>query len=347
MSEVTRPAKIEGIQYMRAVAAVSVIAIHTLNSAVIYFGNRYSIQANVAMECVENCMWWGVPCFLMITGCLMLSPDKVIDYKNIYGWYIPRMISVLILFGIPFSWIELIFDAQAISYTQIPTAVYNVLSGNTWAHLWYIYALIGIYILLPVWRLITKAANLKDLKYIVCIYIFFFMVCPVLGVFNLDFSKILKIGIATIYPCWMFLGYMFSRKMLVVKRNIACWVLFMTCFLEIVITAVCTTKRIETKLLFSYNSLLILAQSCAIFSLLFSLKLRDKNPLKKILLSIGDKSFGIYIIHMFFVNLFYKAFGIDPFSSVFMCPFLILLNLVLSWGCAFVMKKCPILKRIV
>lgn len=153
--------KIENIQFLRGLAAVSVVIIHMLNSAVIYFGDRNAQWAVLSVECIKNCMWWGVPCFLMITGWILLTPDKNITYEKIYMHYIPRMVGVLVFFAIPFTWLEIIFDAHQIKVSQILTAAYRVLTGDSWAHFWYIYALIGIYILLPIWRLATSKATKK------------------------------------------------------------------------------------------------------------------------------------------------------------------------------------------
>lgn len=283
MQAVEKSNRIDGLQYMRAVAAISVVVIHTLNSATIYFGDKHPISVSVVAESFKNCMWWGVPCFLMITGWLMLSPNKAITYKKIYSWYVPRMIAVLVLFGVPFAWLELIFNDRAISLTQLSTALYNVLEGKTWAHLWYIYALIGVYVLLPILRIITKNAEPKDLKYIVFVYIFFLMICPILNEVKLDFREVLRMGMATIYPCWMFLGYMFSRKMIVVKRGVAGFALCITCFLSFVITVFSMTRNIEMDVVFSYSSILVLFQSCAIFSLVSCLKLDCENPLRRVL----------------------------------------------------------------
>lgn len=342
----TRLIKIEGLQYLRGIAAISVITIHTLNSAVIYFGTPNSLRTLI-VECIKNCMWWGVPSFLMITGWLLLSPEKNITYKKIYKHYIPRMLEVLVVFAIPFSWMELIFDTHSINTGQILTAAYNVLTGNTWAHLWYVYALIGIYILLPIWRLITSKATKKDMKYITAVYIVFLMICPILRLFNMDFSGSLRIDIVTIYPCWMFLGYMFSKKWVVIKKKVAVWLLCISIVLLILITVLNSMNGIRNEIFFSYSSIIVLFQACAIFSLISPLKLKANSIIRRLFLQIGDKSFGIYIVHMVFINVFYKALKVNPFDSIFVLPILILCNLVFSWGCTYIMKHLPILRKII
>lgn len=321
--------------------------IHMLNSAVIYFGDRNAQWAVLSVECIKNCMWWGVPCFLMITGWILLTPDKNITYEKIYMHYIPRMVGVLVFFAIPFTWLEIIFDAHQIKVSQILTAAYRVLTGDSWAHFWYIYALIGIYILLPIWRLVTSKATKKDMQYIIAVYIVFLMICPVLKLFNMDFSDSLRIGITTIYPCWMFLGYMFSKKWIFIKKSIAGIVLCISIILLVLFTVLERMGGISVNILFSYSSIIVLFQSCAIFSLNNSFKLKENSIMRKIFLLIGDRSFGIYIVHMLFVNIFYKAFKINPFGSVFTLPILILCNIILSYGCTCIIKHIPILKKIV
>ena len=292
-------------------------------------------------------MWWGVPCFLMITGWLLLSPDKDISYKKIYGQYIPRMLIVLVIFAIPFSMMELIFDTHSFEFNQILTATYNVLIGNTWAHLWYIYALIGIYILLPIWKIFISKAKKQDVYYITLIYIIFLMICPILDLFDFNISSSLRIDIATIYPCWMFLGYIFSKKWLSISRKFAGVILFLSVVLQIILTVLNSMNDLKVEIFFSYTSIIVLFQASAIFFLVTQLKLKKNSITRKILLQIGDKSFGIYIIHMLFVNVFYKVFEINPFTSIYVLPLLIISNLILSWGCTCVIKHIPILKQII
>lgn len=63
-------------EYLRAFATIAVITIHTFNSAIIQFGDIVSVSKITIYNSVMNILWWGVPCFLMLSGCLLLDSNK-------------------------------------------------------------------------------------------------------------------------------------------------------------------------------------------------------------------------------------------------------------------------------
>ena len=81
--------------------------------------------------------------------------------------------------------------------------------------------------------------------------------------------------------------------------------------------------------LFGYSSILVIGQSVGLFALI--LKLNLAKWLKKVLLEIADKSFGIYLVHMLFVNFEYKLLSLNPFEDGLYIGFvLIIFNIILS-----------------
>ena len=103
----------------------------------------------------------AIPCFLMITGCLLLDPKKDINFNKIKK-YLIRIIGALAIFGFTFCFIENIFNH---GFNNIPNLLYksfiNLITGNSWSHMWYLYMLIGIYIITPILRTFVKNTNYK------------------------------------------------------------------------------------------------------------------------------------------------------------------------------------------
>ena len=61
---------------------------------------------------------------------------------------------------------------------------------------------------------------------------------------------------------------------------------------------------------------------------------------EEVLLEIADKSFGIYLVHMLFVNFEYKLLSLNPFEDGLYIGFvLIIFNIILSYCCTWVLKK--------
>ena len=112
-------------------------------------------------------MMWAVPCFVMVTGALLLNPDKEITVKKIICRYVFRISIVLIVFVSIFTISDVIADKEKIGVTDIVKRIfYKLYTGTSWAHLWYLYLLIGLYLLLPVFRALVKGLDDKEIKYI-------------------------------------------------------------------------------------------------------------------------------------------------------------------------------------
>lgn len=128
-------------------------------------------------------MWYAVPCFFMLSGALLLNQEKEITVSKLVKKYILRMVLILLCFGTVFSLMEIIFTTKSIQCVDVFTAIINVIQGNTWAHMWYLYALLGIYALMPIYKLIANNALDKELKVILFMLFVFISILPTLRFF--------------------------------------------------------------------------------------------------------------------------------------------------------------------
>ncbi len=87
---------------------------------------------------------WAVPVFLMITGALLLDPKRTTSWEKI-GRYVARMAAVLLVFCPIYS----CMSARAITPQAIAEGLVKAATQGSWDHLWYVYALIGLYLLTP------------------------------------------------------------------------------------------------------------------------------------------------------------------------------------------------------
>lgn len=91
------------IEYMRAIACLGVILIHIMKSAHDVFDNMTPEIYFICTSFVNN-LRWCVPVFLMISGYLLLDPEKKIGLIKIKQ-YIIRIVIVLGIFGTGFAFI--------------------------------------------------------------------------------------------------------------------------------------------------------------------------------------------------------------------------------------------------
>ena len=91
------------------------------------------------------------------------------------------MVCILVIFGIPFALLIGFAEERHISGTMVIQSILSVLTGTSMSHLWYIYSMIGIYLILPVlWRIIENLGK-GDLKVLLLIMFAVDFVFPVVS----------------------------------------------------------------------------------------------------------------------------------------------------------------------
>lgn len=99
----------------------------------------------------------------MISGALLLNPEKQARWKDIWR-YERRMALVLATFGYVFCLMEQYAETRQLSTELFGISALNLLSGRSWSHLWYLYAMMGIYVLLPMVKAYTTSVSRGDLR---------------------------------------------------------------------------------------------------------------------------------------------------------------------------------------
>ena len=172
---------------------------------------------------------------------------------------------------------------------------------------------------------------------------------PSLGVeFGVRFPiKSLYVG----YVCLGYLTFVFMDKLKSIKGHNAFFLIIaILSFIPIVIAEyqeyVCNNKL--TIDLISYTSFVIVIQSVAIFNLVITNSgLFDKISEWWIIKRFDRCSFGIYIIHMLWINVAIKLLHIDivQYNNLILVPVGIAVVFILSWVSTEVMLKIPVLKK--
>lgn len=95
---------------------------------------------------------WAVPAFFMVTGYLVLDPSRPFGWRRArsHAW---RMALVLLTLGMAFSLVEetlyYVDEGMPLGLGVVADAAIDVLTARSWDHLWYVYALMFVYLLIP------------------------------------------------------------------------------------------------------------------------------------------------------------------------------------------------------
>lgn len=157
------------IPYMDALRAYAVFAVIILHSAspMMYKFNSVALDWWWAGNIFDSATRSSVPLFFMISGALLLCPSRDESARLFFS---KRMRRVLL----PFAFWSLIYILwRAINIPdayQWPGAIKKILFKPAHFHLWFVYVLVGIYLLTPALRVMVR--RIQDRKALLDIVIF-------------------------------------------------------------------------------------------------------------------------------------------------------------------------------
>lgn len=296
-----------GISYLRIIATASVIWLHTAGT-IITSGTQLDEHSKMFILSLQSIMSWAVPVFFMITGCLLLQPEKEITAVQCVRKYALRALLALFIFGIPFAMLILVFESRAINLQIVLKSITAVLTGDSFAHLWYLYTLIGIYLILPVLRSFVKNSSGKDMIIVTAALFVMNFIVPFISTItglSLDFS------IPFTYPIfYMLAGYYISAKKPRLLHNTKINILLLAVLTASTVISVYNDEIGD----FLHNSVLTALKAILIFSCFTIPVWNGSGKHSDIIWKIDRLCFGAYLIHPLFIQFSYRFLEFTPMS---------------------------------
>lgn len=265
-----------------------------------------------------------VPCFAIIMGFVFRSST---DIKKTWKKNVFRIILPLILFSIFYdvfhSWVIGNFTISFPNLIHIFST--DVLASNAF-HLWYLYAIVGIYLLFPILKIICARENKKVKVYCIVVLLILEIVFPFLEnitgtnwFVNLSYTS--KYSYLLLY---FFIGNYFKDKIDTIKD----WkFIYLILYILIIILSIIYYQRWEIRfnpfILFSYsfNYQSIFVFLASIFLFLFVMKIHINKD--KIILYLGGQTLGTFFIHLAFVYIYLHLFSKLNIENVWVYPIII------------------------
>ena len=98
------------LECLRVLAMLSVISFHVSKTALSDFS--FSLFTSSCLLCVRNLVHYAVPIFFMISGALLLNPNKNLSIERLCKHYLIKYLLITVLFGGVYSCLEQIFDKK-------------------------------------------------------------------------------------------------------------------------------------------------------------------------------------------------------------------------------------------
>lgn len=339
--------RIAYLDLLNIIAIISVIAMHC-NGIVHGNPNIRAWNTSLIVECI---CYFAVPMFFMISGANLM---KYRERYNTKEFFKKRCLKVLIPF---IAWAIImfvfkIFITKSISIETINTPIKFLnafFSNKEEATYYFMFEILGIYLIMPLLSLLAKDEYKKTLWLIVGLYFIFNATLPNLFVlvgikwytgFGMPLSG---------YAIYVILGYLLSEEELDNKWKILIYIGAVIGILYRYITTFILSKSAGQviKTTWGYSSWHCMLLTVSVFIMIKNLKIEDKinNTAKTIMAKIAQCSFGIYLIHMIVKACYIKVFNINTLSWHFR-TFGVLGIYIISLVGVMLMKKIPILRKI-
>lgn len=326
---------IDAFSYIRILACFFIILLHTLFASNVYFQETITGGELLATKIAENLLMWAVPCFLMVTGVLLLDPDRELPLEKVFRRYLRRVALALVV-------CVLLFQALDVLAGEEPSFLAGLAGkfflGQSWPHLWYLYLMIGLYLMMPFYRMVVKGATDRELDILILMLLLFTSVLPMASVAGLQLA--FYIPTSLVYPIYVFAGYRLFQRPL--SRALAAGTAGCSTILLIAVT--CLAYRTDLlqpawlDTLCGYASPLVVAQSLGLFSLLSGIR----RPASKSVRTVDKCTFGIYLIHMIGIRALMKWWGFDPYTyGPLMFALLPVGLFLLSLGLTWALRRVP------
>jgi surface polysaccharide O-acyltransferase-like enzyme len=319
-----------GISILRIVATFSVILIHISGPEVVNFGKISNFEWNVA-NFYDSISRYAVPVFFMISGSLLLGRTfEIKDFlKNRLGKIIPPFLFWSLLYSLTNRYV---FTHETFNISKV---IRDVFYGSEY-HLWFVYTLIGVYLITPIFQKWIHFSKKNDIKYFLIIWILtLFLTIPGVPIY---FPKI--------YFAYFsgFLGYFilgFYLKQYVKTKN---WISYLLILIGVLITVFGTyffshKNNAFYDYFYEYLSINALLVSIGVFTLFSNLEnINDK--MKPLVSKFNECSFGIYLIHPLVINIFallgFFTYSVNPIIDIL---FLSLACFFISFIVVYIIKK--------
>lgn len=346
------PKRIWSFDLLRIVAAFGVVSLHMTPSVEVCGGiSTLSFQVSMFTNALFR---WCVPVFFMLSGALFLSPSRSFSTKKLFRKTIAHIVTSFVFWSAFYALVHCVVMGKG-KWTFLN----QFFIGHY--HMWYLFSILGMYLLTPLLRLIT--ASRKTTEYLLVLGIICFFLLPrgiefilLFPVPHADVFASMQVAITRLNPLprgyilfFYVLGYYLSafapsrgiRRMLY-AAGIAGYVLT-SC-----LTIWHSSMIEEVSVLFSEpTSVTVLMTAVAVFVFfehVFSrIDLRARAA--RIVTELSACSFGVYLLHPFFIERLQLPISTRPLllmPATLAAAFFVFL---LSLGASFLLRRTKCIGR--
>lgn len=345
--------RVSYLDYLRVIAAISVVVLH-ISARVVSSNSDFTTYYWWTGNIVDSAVRWSLPIFVMISGFLLLQPQRQYTIESFYKTRISKLLIPLVFWTLFYLILVVIqghIENQPISTVQL---IKRVLAGSPYFHMWYLYMLLSLIIFTPFIRKLVEALTPRQTT-LLCTLVFVYAIISILvdqfyyGSFSaFSLGNSLFINWFLLYLGYYLVGYLLGSSHIRISPYVL-WGVFILTVLGTAIGCYLLSLKsgIDTGLYFyNYLSPLVILMSLSIF---FIFKEHESILAKNRFIEwLSSCTLGIYLIHPFVIWVL-KMIGLEVvnFNPILGIPIMGFLVLIISIGCIAVISNIPYVKRII
>jgi surface polysaccharide O-acyltransferase-like enzyme len=336
------------VDYVRIIACFSVVILHSTAPFLLKYNDlplMHWMVGNVYDSVVRMC----VPLFFMISGYLLLEKNESIAvfYKKRLGKIVPVLTN--------WSFIYIAWAAFYEKNSQIIfRSFYSLAFSPAYYHLWFLYAITGIYLYVPILRTITKNCDINTLYYYLILWFLAVSIIPIGEEITGLNSEVDFLSISG-YSGYLVIGLLLGKKTLTKKTAMitafAC--LFFVFFTAMMTYALTIHNGRYSGYFCGYLTPNIIILSASVFLLIKytveTLPFFSNKRVVRVVRSISAATLGIYLVHPIFLSIlgngnskfFLSVFEGNPLCSI---PLISTIVFLLSYLSTILLKRLPIVR---
>lgn len=335
------------LDLLRIAAIFCVVVIHTCT--VPWRNTAPSALDWQILNAFDSAVRWCVPIFVMISGAMFLDPAREIRPRRLLTHNILRVVTAFVFWSLTYAGLSFalnVLRGMPITSQAMGELVHSVLVGHY--HLWFLFAIVGLYLITPLLRRIAADKRLAEyfliLSFALSLTYRLLSRIPALSLTLFEIRSNMQLSFIGGYPFYFVLGdYLHRHDVSDRTRRIV----YALGVLSIIATAVVTAAwsvQVKTPIDSLYDYLLPTTALAAAAVFLFAKRhfAARSERTQAFVTRLSSLTFGIYLCHDLFnialAKVGISAVSITPLLGV---PLISVAVFVAATGIAWMISKLP------
>ncbi len=269
------------IDLLRIFSCIMIIALHETGFVYPYYFKWTCLQS-----VIRPCLW----VFCAISGYYLLNSKD--DIKSFYKKRLKKILIPFVIYSFFLLFANNIINHQPIFTNLNKSFLFNLYRGENSGHLWFIYSLLGIYLIIPFLKKMVEHLTNNQLLVLLFIMYFFIGINPEIESFGLSTKIVMPLNSVMLF--YFILGYYIS-KLKVNKKGFIILSVFEVINILSIVLFLRNANFIKATLYTSSFNMIF----GVVYYFIFFDKLKIPKKLNNIIDFISNRTYAIYIIHLF------------------------------------------------